>query len=63
MRLFLDANVLFTAAHNPNGKAALVTPGDRTVVDSAGNLVIRIHDGAGAGRPSASIDTPPPRIK
>jgi predicted nucleic acid-binding protein len=24
MRLFLDANVLFTAAHNPNGKAAFV---------------------------------------
>ncbi len=24
MRLFLDANVLFTAAHNPSGKAALV---------------------------------------
>ena len=24
MRLFLDANMLFTAAHNPNGKAALV---------------------------------------
>jgi predicted nucleic acid-binding protein len=23
-RLFLDANVLFTAAHNPNGKAALL---------------------------------------
>ena len=23
MRLFLDANVLFTAAHNPDGKAAL----------------------------------------
>jgi predicted nucleic acid-binding protein len=23
-RLFLDANVLFTAAHNPNGKAALI---------------------------------------
>ena len=23
MRLFLDANVLFTVAHNPNGKAAL----------------------------------------
>ena len=23
MRLFLDANVLFTAAHNPSGKAAL----------------------------------------
>ena len=23
MRLFLDANILFTAAHNPNGKAAL----------------------------------------
>ena len=23
MRLFLDANVLFTAAHNPNGKASL----------------------------------------
>lgn len=24
MRIFLDANILFTAAHNPNGKAALV---------------------------------------
>ena len=24
MKLFLDANVLVTAAHNPNGKAALV---------------------------------------
>ncbi len=24
MRLFLDANVLFTAAHNPRGKAALI---------------------------------------
>ena len=24
MRLFLDANVLFTAAHNPKGKAALI---------------------------------------
>lgn len=24
VRLFLDANVLFTAAHNPDGKAALV---------------------------------------
>jgi predicted nucleic acid-binding protein len=24
MRIFLDANVLFTAAHNPNGKAAFV---------------------------------------
>lgn len=24
MRLFIDANILFTAAHNPNGKAALV---------------------------------------
>ncbi|ODU35163.1 MAG: hypothetical protein ABS92_15660 [Thiobacillus sp. SCN 63-374] len=24
MRLFLDANILFTAAHNPKGKAALV---------------------------------------
>ncbi len=24
MRIFLDANMLFTAAHNPNGKAALV---------------------------------------
>ena len=24
MRLFLDANILFTAAHNPNDKAALV---------------------------------------
>ena len=34
-------------------------PGDRAVVDSAGNLVIRLHDGAGAGRPSARIDAPP----
>lgn len=24
MRIFLDANVLFTAAHNPKGKAALI---------------------------------------
>lgn len=24
LRVFLDANVLFTAAHNPGGKAALV---------------------------------------
>ena len=24
MRLFLDANILFTALHNPTGKAALV---------------------------------------
>jgi len=24
VRVFLDANVLFTAAHNPNGKAALI---------------------------------------
>ena len=24
MKLFVDANVLFTAAHNPNGKAALI---------------------------------------
>ncbi|MDP2822164.1 MAG: PIN domain-containing protein [Sulfuritalea sp.] len=24
MRIYLDANILFTAAHNPNGKAALV---------------------------------------
>lgn len=24
MRLFLDANILFTAAHNPKGKSALV---------------------------------------
>lgn len=24
MRVFLDANILFTAAHNPNGKAAFV---------------------------------------
>jgi len=24
MRLFLDANILFTAAHNPDGKSALI---------------------------------------
>ena len=29
-RLFLDANVLFTAAHNPKGKAAfIISPGAR----------------------------------
>lgn len=30
MRIFLDANILFTAAHNPNGKAALVIELGRT---------------------------------
>lgn len=30
MRLFLDANVLFTAAHNPHGKAALVIEAGRS---------------------------------
>jgi hypothetical protein len=38
-RLFLDANVLFTAAHNPQGKAAFLfdAPGTRqwTLVSSA----------------------------
>jgi predicted nucleic acid-binding protein len=38
-RLFLDANVLFTAAHNPQGKAALVMELDQAgiwqVVSSA----------------------------
>ena len=29
MRLFLDANVLFTAAHDPRGKAALVIEAGR----------------------------------
>jgi predicted nucleic acid-binding protein len=30
IRLFLDANVLFTAAHNPDGKAAfIISLGDR----------------------------------
>ena len=40
-----------------------IFPGDRTVVDSAGNLVIRLHGGVGAGRYPARIDTPPPRIE
>ncbi len=32
MRLFLDANVLFTAAHNPEGKSAfIITLGDEGV--------------------------------
>ncbi len=39
MRLFFDANTLFTAAHNPRGKAALVTElgvhGHWTLVTSA----------------------------
>ncbi|MDP1606705.1 MAG: PIN domain-containing protein [Rhodocyclaceae bacterium] len=32
MRIFLDANILFTAAHNPHGKAALVIELGRTGV-------------------------------
>ena len=28
-RIFLDANVLFTAAHNPRGKAAFIVEGGR----------------------------------
>jgi len=39
MRLFLDANVLFTAAHNPSGKATLIidlgTQGSWEVVTSS----------------------------
>ena len=39
IRLFLDSNVLFTAAHNPEGKASLVielsAPGGWEVVTSA----------------------------
>jgi hypothetical protein len=38
-RLFLDANVLFMAAHNPEGKAAFLfdapAPGDWTLIASA----------------------------
>lgn len=30
MRLFLDANVLFTAAHNPRGKAAFIIESGRS---------------------------------
>ena len=56
------------AGHGLDGPAIIeqldsttpIFPGDRAVVDSAGNLVIRIH-GAGAGHPSARIDAPPLR--
>jgi hypothetical protein len=35
-RLFLDANVLFTAAHNPKGKAALkISLGQHRLVELA----------------------------
>ena len=32
MRIFLDANILFTAAHNPKGKAALIIEIERNGV-------------------------------
>lgn len=54
-RLFLDANVLFTAAHNPSGKAALIvelgTQGHWQIMTSTlaveearRNLVIKFPD-------------------
>jgi uncharacterized protein len=41
MRVFLDANVLFTAAHNPRGKAAFVIE-----LGSAGHFLIFTSDAA-----------------
>lgn len=58
MKLFFDANVLFTAAHNPNGKAALVielqAKGGWTIVTSAyareeaqRNIRVKVPDAQG----------------
>lgn len=55
MRVFLDANVLFTAAHNPKGKASLIieseTDGhyllftsDAAIEESKRNLAIKYPD-------------------
>lgn len=41
MRVFLDANVLFTAAHNPNGKAAFTVESGET-----GHYVLFTSDAA-----------------
>jgi uncharacterized protein len=41
MRVFLDANVLFTAAHNPRGKAAFVIE-----LGSAGHFLLFTSDAA-----------------
>lgn len=41
MRLFLDANVLFTAAHNPRGKAAFVID-----LATAGHIALFTSDAA-----------------
>lgn len=40
MRLFLDANVLFTAAHNPDGRAASLL---RLAASGHGELLISPH--------------------
>jgi len=55
IRLFLDANVLFTAAHNPSGKAALVIdPGSQkywevvscsfAIDEARRNIIIKFPD-------------------
>lgn len=41
MRVFLDANVIFTAAHNPRGKAAFVIE-----LGAAGHFPLFTSDGA-----------------
>jgi predicted nucleic acid-binding protein len=41
MRVFLDANVIFTAAHNPRGKAAFVIE-----LGAAGNFALFTSDAA-----------------
>ena len=41
MRVFLDANVIFTAAHNPGGKAAFVIE-----LGAAGNFLLFTSDAA-----------------
>ncbi|MFH0730567.1 MAG: DNA-binding protein [Pseudomonadota bacterium] len=41
MRIFLDANVLFTAAHNPRGKAAFIVE-----LGAAGHFLLFTSDAA-----------------
>ena len=41
MRVFLDANVLFTAAHNPKGKAAFIIE-----IGAAGHFLLFTSDAA-----------------
>lgn len=51
MRIFVDANILFTAAYSPNGKAA-------ALLESASDLVITSDYAAEEARRNISIKRP-----